>query len=183
MRLNRLIQFTAAGAIALGMVSAFPGQAAASDRYFCAQLDGVYHTFIHTSRGQSPLLNWVDTIGEFDPETRCIEVSKRFQRAHDNGTLRHIRTGEVNNYPVLCAVRHDDETCNSDNVLVTLALGSDRHAVAQQLLNVRSLAARRVIKLSSDERLETYADGELSYDLEVMKKVLPLVEEELIPVY
>lgn len=182
MKLERLARLGAASAIALGTMSAFPGQAAANNRYFCAQLHGVFRTFIHTSRGQASILHWVNTIGKFDPRTRCILASKRFQRAYDNGALRHIKTGEVDNYPVLCGVPRLSEVCNSNNVLVTLPLGSDRHAMAQQLLDVRSLAASgRVIELNPEEQVETYVDGELAYDLAVIEKVVPVVEEALVP--
>lgn len=152
-----------------------------TNKYFCALLNGTPRTFVRTERGNRPIISWVNQVGQWTPIERCMEVSNRFQRFHDHGTLRYVGTGTVNGYPVLCAVKAQGDSCYDYNILVTLNPNEDRHAVARQLLDTRSLARGRTISLSGDRQLETTVAGETYYDLELIGELAPEVEESLTP--
>lgn len=153
-----------------------------TNKYFCAVLNGTPRTFVRTERGNRAIISWVNQVGRWNPLERCIAVSNRFQRFHDHGILRYVGTGTVNGYPVLCAVTTKGDDCYDYNILVTLDPDEDRHEVARQLLDTRSLARGRSISLSGDRKLESYVEGETYYDLELIGELAEVEEGSLTPV-
>ena len=109
-------------AIVLGVTTTInPPTIAGGNTYYCAQLNGVYRTFVNTTRGRIALINWVNSYSErWTARNRCIEVSQRFQRFLENGTLKYIRTGIINNQPVICVANQRGGDCPSNQVLITL---------------------------------------------------------------
>lgn len=177
-------------AMAIATISSFNQPTLAQNStYFCAQLNGEYRTFMRTNRGNLPLITWVYTYGNYTPRSRCIEVSRRFERQQDNGSLNHIATGVINNQGVLCGVRNRGDQCNSNNVLVTLPPNtsqSQRYQYARQLLGASSLASGQTVRLN-ETPLETFMNGENYYDLNVVEELLeikfenqPINEDDLI---
>jgi hypothetical protein len=99
---------------------------AQSNKFFCSQLGGVWNTFVQTPRGNVRMIRWVtETSPPWTPLRRCQEVTARFQRYHDNGTLKYVKTGKVNNQNVICTTTRPSDSCNRDNVLFTLQQGSN----------------------------------------------------------
>lgn len=184
MKLRLFAQILTSLAIALSAVATIPDPSKAeSDKYFCAVLHSIPRTFVRTQRGNVAMISWVTQVSqEWFPVRRCVEVSKRFQRLHDNGTLRDIGTGIINGYPVLCGVRSQGNACNSRNLLVTLHPRADRYEAARNLLDIGTLASGRSLYLSGDRKLETYMNGENYYNLDVIEEIAPTVEEALTPV-
>jgi hypothetical protein len=88
---------------------------------------------------------------------RCKQVSQRFQRSSDNGTLKTITNGTVNGYPVVCAVANTFDTCTTDNVLFTLPRGSNSRIVVERLLDPSGLAAGRIVNQGLDKS-QVYVD-------------------------
>ncbi len=100
-------------------------------------------TFVFTQDGRKvPLIYWIsDYFPGVTPQQRCQQVSYRFQRSFDNGTLRYIKTGILNKEPVVCGTAEKNATCTNKNFLFTLKRGSDPDATARQLFDRRALAA------------------------------------------
>lgn len=148
----------------------------AQNKYFCAVLHGTPRTFARTERGNIMMLSWKHQASDWTPLKRCVEVSQRFQRFYENGILRYIGTGQVNQEPVLCAVKNKGDDCNSFNVLVTLPPGTDARVTAQQLLDTRGLARGREIFVSGDNKVEDYINGNSYYNLETIENIV--IEKE-----
>lgn len=110
-------------------------------------------TFVFTQdRKKIPLIYWVsDFFPGLKPQQRCQQVSYRFQRSYDNGTLRYIKTGILNRQPVVCATAERDAVCNKNNLLFTLKPGSDPDATARQLFDRRALASGNATNQSGGE--------------------------------
>ena len=68
------------------------------------------------------------------PIERCSTVATQFQKAHDEDKLRFLRTGQVNNQPVLCASSKSGGEC--EIVLLTLPSDEIARTVMLKLLSV-----------------------------------------------
>jgi hypothetical protein len=177
--------------IGVSLLTSIQPSKATDNKYFCAVFKGIPRTFVRTERGNMILVSWVQGFSQtWTPLRRCVEVSRRFQRFYDNGILRYIGTGEINNTPVLCALHQKEENCQEKNILITLPVETDATQVARQLMDIRSLARGRTIEVNGKkDKLETYIDGKTYYDLEVVEKIVNqqhyrdrLIEENLTPV-
>ena len=137
-----------------------------SNTYYCAQLNGNWNTFVNTPRGRVDLINWVRTYSdEWTPQARCEAVSKRFQRFLDNGTLKYIRTGVINNQPVLCVANTRGGNCPDKNLLITLKPGTNPETVLIKLIDFRRTVSGQTLVLSDNDS-GFYTDGEFYVDLE-----------------
>lgn len=152
-----------------------------NNKYFCARLGGVPHTFVRTARGNVAMIKW-QSAGKWSAIDRCVSVSQRFQAFSDNGLLRNIATGVVNGQSVICAVVNKGDSCNNSNLLVTLT-GSNRYDAARQLLDTRNLAkGNPVLIRGKKDKLETFANNEYYFDPSVIEKIAPVVTEEVTPI-
>lgn len=106
-------------------------------------------TFARAQDGKRVLMiRWVerDYYGEqWSSQRRCREVSRRFQRSYDHGTLKYITEGIINGKPVICAPVSAVDSCTEKTILFTLKQGANAKEVLQQLLDRRGLAAGRVL--------------------------------------
>ncbi len=68
------------------------------------------------------LIRWVKD-PEFDwgiePQERCKIVSGKFQRAYYENKLDYLNVDNINNYPVICGLADDTESCTNENILIT----------------------------------------------------------------
>lgn len=100
------------------------------------------------------MIRWVSS-KDFSPNLtaleRCKQVSYRFQRSYDNGTLRTIITGTINDYPVVCAAVSTNDACTEKTLLFTLKRGSNARLAVEKLLDQRGLAAGKIQDQSSDD--------------------------------
>jgi hypothetical protein len=178
MKFSRSIAILANILLSSTILNLSPSASASDDKYYCREVNGAYGIYARTERGDLGLLNFERDV----PETwtiaeRCVEVAQRFQRFYDNGNLRFIGAGFVNDEPVLCALKDKIETdnpCNSENVLVTLPPQSDPVEVARDLMNTRDLANGRSIDVNggTEGKLETYVNGNTYYDLAVLEQLI-----------
>ncbi len=111
---------------------------AVSATFYCGQnQDGVPVTFARTQDGKNvPMIRWLDKnyfSQKLTPQQRCQEVSQRFQRNFDNGTLRYIKAGMLSGQPVICAAAEKNAPCTHSTLLFTLKRGSDPNATARRL--------------------------------------------------
>ncbi|GCL39958.1 MAG: COP23 domain-containing protein [Sphaerospermopsis sp.] len=116
-------------------------------KFYCHRVNGKYFTFARTEDGRKyRVIRWnsTDFPAPYSPEARCREVSSRFQRNYDHGTLKKIVSGIINKQPVICSGSDSNTVCNSRNLLFTLKPGANRKAVAAKLFDKSALAAGKI---------------------------------------
>jgi len=86
------------------------------------------------------MISWRTATQGWTPQRRCQEVTSRFQRHQDNGTLRFLKADYRNGAGVICATASASESCNASNVLFTVTQG-DPNSTLQKLLDGRGLAS------------------------------------------
>ena len=87
---------------------------------------------------------WVMTRG-------CQAIANRFQRYYDNGTLKYMRTGMINGYPVICVGTSTGGSCRQRDVLVTLKWGKNPASILEQMTDLRGRARGEILELNYDE--------------------------------
>ncbi len=145
-----------------------PSQAQPSRKFQCELVAGIPTTVVKTVRGNIPTIHWVKSFtGRYNNvNQRCAEVSIRLDKFDRSGKLKFIRTGNVNNYPVLCVdTGVSGNTCPMTSVLVTLPKGSDASHILQQMLDLRARAAGKIIQLSG-KQLVSYRNGDAYVNIE-----------------
>jgi len=147
---------------------------ALEDKYFCAELNGTFRTFAHTERGDIVIMNFVRNVSKhWTTQKRCVETSNRLQQFYDAETLKYIGSGQVNQSPVLCVVPIIGEACNSENLLVTLPPNSNPIDEARKLMDTRNVISGAIVQVSGGVgKLESYANGNTYYDLEVLEQFI-----------
>lgn len=105
--------------------------------YNCIKRDNYFSTIANTSLGKIEIINWKKNIWgvKWTPESRCQEVTRRFQKHYDKGNLRYISTGSINNYNIIC-VSDNSGNCKSDGILITLESKDNPQKVLKDLFNV-----------------------------------------------
>ncbi|MGA7934325.1 MAG: COP23 domain-containing protein [Kovacikia sp.] len=128
----------------------------ASDSFFC---DRDRHnrptTFAATSGGTLPIVRWVSHYfaqSGYDPETRCQEVSGRFDLFYRQGRLNYVTTGIVNRLPVVCVASQIGGPCTG--VLFTLKPDENASRVIQQLFDVRAGASGSLYESESRQYID-----------------------------
>ena len=174
MKSSLLTKILAGIAVCIPTWIIYPSIKALSNKYSCQEVDGIYSIYSRTERGDIRLMNFKQDFAQnWSTVERCEEVALRFQRFSDNGILKFIGAGYVNNEPVLCAVREKGTSCNSENILVTLPPLTNPVKAARELMDTRSLAKGRVIDVHGRKgKLENYVDGNTYYDLEVLEQLI-----------
>jgi hypothetical protein len=158
------------------------GTAKADDsvRFICAsgldQQTKQYHptTYASTSRGNILIIRWTDKWfknSEITPEFRCREVSKRFQKAYDEKSLKYITLGKENDQTVICTAREDGGTCVT--TLLTLRPEDDAKLMAARLKKLlRGQGDGRPIQNSGGEQQVYY-----EIDIEQFLQTAPVEKE------
>ncbi|MEB3886908.1 COP23 domain-containing protein [Lyngbya sp. CCY1209] len=113
-----------------------------NQEFFCGRSDdGVPTTFVKTRRGTFRVIRWVSHVfnqAGYVPETRCRQVSSKFQQFYERGLLNYVTTGIVNRQPVICVSDAKDGPCLG--VLFTLKPHQDAHYTLQQLFDLQANA-------------------------------------------
>lgn len=108
-------------------------------KFICGKSNNVSATIAQTQRGNVTIIRWMSGFfsnSGFTPEKRCQAVSDRFQTYYNNGTLKYLTTGQINNQPVICTAKKQGGSCT--DVLMTLEPKDDPNQVLRQLLSIRS---------------------------------------------
>lgn len=119
--------------------------------FFCGTSKGVPVTYARTPRGNVPMIRWVDNksfASAWTPRRRCQEVSRRFQRNYDNGTLKTLKTARLKGQPVVCAASSQDAPCTDRTLLFTLKPESNAELTVARLMDSRGLAAGNIVNQS-----------------------------------
>jgi hypothetical protein len=83
--------------------------------YVCQDFgDGTFATVAKTSIGDIQLINWSRNISiEYTPESRCVEVTERFESLSNLDSLDYLTTGRINGENVICSAGENGD-CNRD---------------------------------------------------------------------
>ncbi|WP_254174902.1 COP23 domain-containing protein [Planktothrix pseudagardhii] len=112
-------------------------------QFYCGvSSDGIPTTFVKNSRGTFPVIRWVSRIFDdagYVPETRCRQVSSKFQQFYERGLLNYVTTGRVNQQPVICVSNRQEGPCLG--VLFTLKPEQNANRTLQQLFDLRANAS------------------------------------------
>ncbi|MEM7594338.1 MAG: COP23 domain-containing protein [Cyanobacteria bacterium P01_A01_bin.83] len=176
MKTKLLAGILAGFGIAIGNAIANPvlAQTKIDNTYYCAQLNNSWNTFVNTPRGRVTLINWANQFApDWTPQKRCSAVSQRFQNFLDQGNLKFIRTGNVNQQPVLCVANARGGSCPDDNVLITLKPGTDPEGVLIRLVDFRRSVSGQTLTLSADDP-GFYSSGEFYVDMEKFLDTVPV---------
>ncbi|WP_036479901.1 COP23 domain-containing protein [Myxosarcina sp. GI1] len=175
--IRSLVGMLAGVSVVLGSAIAFPSATSArNNTYYCAQLNGKWNTFVNTPRGRVTLIEWANSFAnDWTPQKRCLAISQRFQQFLDKGNLKYIRTGNVNQQPVICVADSSSGTCPDKNVLITLKQGTDPEATLVRLVDFRRSVSGQTLTLSADDP-GFYNDGEFYVDLEKFLEKVPVTK-------
>ncbi len=153
MKFSLLINIITGMAVCTSIFNISPPIQASSDKYSCQEVNGIYGIYSRTERGDMRLMNFKRHVSQYwSIAQRCEVIARRFQRFSDNGILRFIGSGYVNQQPVLCAVIEKGQLCNSENIVVTLPPQTDPIEAGRKLMDTRGLADGRVILAEAAER-------------------------------
>lgn len=112
---------------------------AVTQQFYCGLTrDGVPTTFVKNSRGTYPVIRWVSRVFDdagYVPETRCRQVSSKFQQFYERGLLNYVTTGRVNNQPVICVSNAKDGPCLG--ILFTLKPEQNANRTLEQLFDIK----------------------------------------------
>jgi hypothetical protein len=118
--------------------------AAQTVNFFCAKTksENIPTTIARTpTRGDVEFIRWSSehfTASGYDPITRCLEVSERFQKLWDKNLLKYITYDRLNNYNVICVSLEDKAPCIQNGLLFTLRPEDNPNAAVKQIANIRN---------------------------------------------
>jgi len=121
------------------VVDLAPSAQAKAQGFVCSTLSGVPTTLATTADGkQVPIIRWKSNVFDgagWTPVRRCQEVSTRFDTLNQQGRLKFITTGRINDLPVICTAPSNGAGC--DGLLYTLKPGQNATTTLRNLLDVR----------------------------------------------
>jgi hypothetical protein len=95
----------------------------------------------------------------WDPQSRCEEVSPRFQAAYNNGTLNFITNGTWNNQPVICTALQNGGPCA--DLLITLRDTDNPRQLTIELGQVLNGRSTGPMRHNSDPNSPVYIEVDL----------------------
>lgn len=113
-------------------------------QYSCSVRNGIPTTIARTPQGTVSVITWKSnhfSTSGFSPQKRCQVVSARFQKHSNQGSLRYITVGAMNNQNVLCVAQNRGGACRQDGLLLTLEPHDNPQSVLKDLFNVASRAS------------------------------------------
>lgn len=139
MKRQLITEVLAVTAVALGATAAFTrstnAQPAPGERgFWCDNSSGVPTTMYQNAQGnREPWIRWVsDAFPDWDPMTRCNEVSGRLETYRRNKELKYITVGVINNQNVVCTASQVNGRCQG--LIFTLKPGQDAVRTLNNLL-------------------------------------------------
>ncbi|MDB9437733.1 COP23 domain-containing protein [Dolichospermum lemmermannii CS-548] len=126
-------------------------------RFSCERKGDEYFTFLRTEDSKKyQVMKFAST--DFPPpynkiRNRCEEISSRFQRSYDNGTLKKIIVGRLNNQSVVCAVKYNYDVCDRSNLLFTLTNKAKGKDIANRLFNIAEKDSRKVLTANGSDNI------------------------------
>ena len=121
-------------------IFSMPSQAQTTQaKFYCQIVDGKPTTMIRTKQGNLAMISWneINKVGNKSTQERCQIISNRFQSYYQKGNFILAAKKNVNGHPVICAVTKVGQSCNKNNILITLPQGFDANQALAQIANVR----------------------------------------------
>ena len=136
---------------------------AGGNKFSCTKEGNVPVTKVRTPRGNETFIRWVvQDFKKFPPAQRCKDVSARFQRYYDNGSLFITTRRNFNNYDVICIADRQNVPYRAENVLITLKPGTNMGRVLKEILAFHRGIGGKPVDLSgchsTDEQGNLYID-------------------------
>lgn len=129
-------------------------------------------TLVQSHWGELPMIRWSDDSfpPPYTPLERCREVTARFNRFNNNGTLKYMSSGTVKNSPVICVAGYKGGDCLPDGLLITLKYGRDPNIALKRILDRRVWATSESVQLSdeNEDGLISEVAGKVYVDVEVL---------------
>jgi hypothetical protein len=105
---------------------------------------------------------------KWTPETRCEEVSKRFQAIFDRDSLKYITADEAQwvtdkTMNVICSVKEEDARCEEEDLLFTLETDDDPNEVLGELMAFRNDPSQNKALTRGAKQPETFEEGKRVY--------------------
>lgn len=95
--------------------------------FYCEKdSDATYATFVESSVGRRPLVDWETedfTSAGYSPAIRCRKASENFQKAYDSKRFNFMTYGLTNEQPSVCSTSAVGNGCES--LLITLRHSDD----------------------------------------------------------
>jgi hypothetical protein len=162
---------------ALGMTAIFDRPSfAQSTTFFCGMSGNVPTTLARMANGETrEVIRWVSyhfSDSGYDPQTRCEQVSSRFQTNYDRGYLDFITAGYLNGLPAICA-GNGSSPCSSDRLLFTLKPEQDAAREIQQLFNIKTGSAGPLYESTRDS---SSSSGSSVIDMKQFLESAPIVD-------
>lgn len=110
-------------------------------QYRCSVKKGIPTTIARTPQGIVEVITWKSkhfSSSGFSPTKRCKLVSARFQKHSNQGSLRYITVGKLNNQKVMCVAQTRGGACRRDGLLLTFEPQDNPQRVLRDLFNVAS---------------------------------------------
>ena len=119
----------------------------------------IYTTYAWNPTNKKAVVYWArdDFSGNgFDQETRCQEVSPRFQNAYDKGTLKFLTNGFINKQPVICTAKEVGGDCQE--LLITLLHQDNAEETLDHLSQILRGDGGKPLTQSSGDKVYTQGD-------------------------
>lgn len=108
-------------------------------------------------------------IPAWDAQTRCDEVSPKFQTFFENNRLNYLTTGVNNGYDIVCAAVELGQVCKPEDQLFQVKANDDPQAVLKELTGIIEGKSSEPIYQSSGQRIYV--------SMEELVESAPIVEE------
>ena len=138
--ISKLLVSTLALTTVVSSISA-KAQQTSKNVYSCINHKGIPTTVVDTKRGRIELIVWKSDYFKssgWTPRKRCEAITSRFQKFSDNGKLRYVTTGKINNYKVICVGQPSPGSgysCRKDGLLITLQANDNPNKVLRNLFS------------------------------------------------
>ncbi len=133
--------------------------------YFCQTSNGVPVTFARTPKETVEMIRWQSRFfsrSGYTPEQRCQEVTVRFQKHSDQGNLRYITTGKINNQNVMCVAPNKGGGCRADGLILTFEPHDDPQKVLVEIFNVSTRVSKTPVLRGQKQKVYIDVDEFLS---------------------
>jgi hypothetical protein len=114
--------------------------------FVCGSDNGTPKTIAKLNNRELGVILWTSTAFTakgFDPQTRCKQVSARFEEYNQANQLIYLTSGKMNGQAVICATTKENGDCGDisphDGLLFTLKPSSNVEELLEQLANVLAI--------------------------------------------
>lgn len=137
---------TLSSSLSLLVMNAEQTLAQSNPKFLCGTNNGTYITYVLSPQGKPiPVIEWVKWApGTWNHRARCLAIASRFNGFYANGQGLTLRSGVMNNYPVIC--RAKNERCT--DVAITFPLGTNAEEMLERFKLIAQGAGVSALQLS-----------------------------------